>query len=220
MSLFLVRSYVFGEDVSFGGVFRCTTGLADRFGKSWVFNTPLREQEKAKDRFHGLMNSPTEKLHAPLTWLELFKASFDMYVTNFDFQIVNEAAIFRYRSLTIRAPYGAVGHGGHHHSQSLEAFFCHERSLQNDRFRYTTYLCYLVYAPLCIAGPILSYNAFASQLDVPQNTNSFRDVLRYGFHLINSIEAPENMPKCINNCHNLEGFWKNWHASFNKWLVR
>jgi len=28
------------------------------------------------------------------------------------------------------------------------------------------------------------------------------------------------MPKCINNCHNLEGFWKNWHASFNKWLVR
>ncbi|CAJ1977516.1 unnamed protein product [Sphenostylis stenocarpa] len=38
--------------------------------------------------------------------------------------------------------------------------------------------------------------------------------------LINGIEAPENMPKCINNCHNLEGFWKNWHASFNKWLVR
>lgn len=27
--------------------------------------------------------------------------------------------------LTIRAPYGAVGHGGHYHSQSPEAFFCH-----------------------------------------------------------------------------------------------
>ncbi|CAA2972062.1 2-oxoisovalerate dehydrogenase subunit beta 1, mitochondrial [Olea europaea subsp. europaea] len=48
-------------------------------------------------------------------------------------QIVNEAAKFRYRSgnqfncggLTIRAPYGAVGHGGHYHSQSPEAFFCH-----------------------------------------------------------------------------------------------
>lgn len=34
------------------------------------------------------------------------------------------------------------------------------------------------------------------------------------------IEAPENMPRCINNCYNLESFWKNWHASFNKWLVR
>uniref|UniRef100_A0A453MUL1 Transketolase-like pyrimidine-binding domain-containing protein n=1 Tax=Aegilops tauschii subsp. strangulata TaxID=200361 RepID=A0A453MUL1_AEGTS len=38
------RSYVFGEDVGFGGVFRCTTGLADRFGKQRVFNTPLCEQ--------------------------------------------------------------------------------------------------------------------------------------------------------------------------------
>ena len=40
-------------------------------------------------------------------------------------QIVNEAAKYRYRSgadfhcggLTVRAPYGAVGHGGHYHSQ-------------------------------------------------------------------------------------------------------
>lgn len=35
---------MFGEDVGFGGVFRCTTGLAERFGKSRVFNTPLCEQ--------------------------------------------------------------------------------------------------------------------------------------------------------------------------------
>ena len=37
-------AYVFGEDVGFGGVFRCTTELADRFGKNRVFNTPLCEQ--------------------------------------------------------------------------------------------------------------------------------------------------------------------------------
>lgn len=42
--LFLSSSYVFGEDVGFGGVFRCTTGLADHFGKHRVFNTPLCEQ--------------------------------------------------------------------------------------------------------------------------------------------------------------------------------
>lgn len=35
---------MFGEDVSFGGVFRCTAGLLQRFGKDRVFNTPLSEQ--------------------------------------------------------------------------------------------------------------------------------------------------------------------------------
>lgn len=34
---------MFGEDVAFGGVFRCTVGLLERFGRR-VFNTPLAEQ--------------------------------------------------------------------------------------------------------------------------------------------------------------------------------
>ncbi|KAK2966199.1 hypothetical protein RJ640_008765 [Escallonia rubra] len=155
-----------------------------------------------------------------------------------------------------------------------------ERSVQNDKFSFVIYLCYLVYAPLYIAGPVISFNAFASQLDTPQKNYSLREVawygLRWGFSLllmelmthffyynafaisglwkqltpldvfiigygvlnfmwlkffliwryfrfwslISGIETPENMPRCINNCHNLESFWKNWHASFNKWLVR
>ena len=38
------RAIVFGEDVAFGGVFRCTMGLTEEFGKKRVFNTPLTEQ--------------------------------------------------------------------------------------------------------------------------------------------------------------------------------
>jgi 2-oxoisovalerate dehydrogenase E1 component beta subunit len=32
--------------------------------------------------------------------------------------------------LTIRSPYGAVGHGAHYHSQSPEAYFAHTPGLQ------------------------------------------------------------------------------------------
>ncbi|EOY31644.1 Branched-chain alpha-keto acid decarboxylase E1 beta subunit, BETA1 isoform 4 [Theobroma cacao] len=117
------RTFVFGEDVSFGGVFRCTTGLADRFGKSRVFNTPLCEQGIVG--FGIGLAAMGNRAIAEIQFADYIFPAFD--------QIVNEAAKFRYRSgnqfncggLTIRAPYGAVGHGGHYHSQSPEAFFCH-----------------------------------------------------------------------------------------------
>ena len=40
----LTRLAIFGEDVAFGGVFRCTVNLRDKYGTHRVFNTPLSEQ--------------------------------------------------------------------------------------------------------------------------------------------------------------------------------
>ena len=43
---------VFGEDVGFGGVFRCSQDLSEEFGKDRVFNTPLSENGIAVSAWH------------------------------------------------------------------------------------------------------------------------------------------------------------------------
>ncbi|PNH07801.1 2-oxoisovalerate dehydrogenase subunit beta, mitochondrial [Tetrabaena socialis] len=122
------RACVFGEDVSFGGVFRCTVNLLERFGKTRVFNTPLSEQGIVG--FGIGLASAGHTAVAEIQFADYIFPAFD--------QLVNEAAKYRYRSggsfncggLTVRAPYGAVGHGGHYHSQSPEAFFTHVPGLK------------------------------------------------------------------------------------------
>lgn len=112
---------VFGEDVAFGGVFRCTMGLAEEFGRQRVFNTPLTEQGIAG--FGIGLASMGQTAIAEIQFADYIFPAFD--------QLVNEAAKFRYRSggrydvggLTIRSPCMAVGHGGLYHSQSPEGFF-------------------------------------------------------------------------------------------------
>lgn len=42
--------------------------------------------------------------------------------------------------------------------------FTQERSGSNDNLSFIIYISYLVYAPLYIAGPIISFNAYVSQV--------------------------------------------------------
>ncbi|KAK2190728.1 hypothetical protein NP493_71g00035 [Ridgeia piscesae] len=121
-------SVVFGEDVAFGGVFRCTVGLKEKYGKDRVFNTPLSEQ--------GIVGFGIGIAVAGATAVAEIQFA-DYIFPAFD-QLVNEAAKYRYRSgdlfnvgkLTIRSPCGAVGHGGLYHSQMPESFFVHAPGLK------------------------------------------------------------------------------------------
>lgn len=38
--------------------------------------------------------------------------------------------------------------------------------------------------------------------------------------LVDGIDTPENMIRCVNNNYSALAFWRAWHRSFNKWVVR
>ncbi|MGQ0798191.1 MAG: alpha-ketoacid dehydrogenase subunit beta [Methanobacteriota archaeon] len=121
------RVVVLGEDVGAnGGVFRCTEGLVKEFPDR-VFDTPLSEAgiigTAIGMALYGLRPVPE------IQFLDFIYPGFD--------QIVSEAAKLRYRSggqysvpMTIRTPFGGGIRGGHYHSQSSEAYFCHTPGLK------------------------------------------------------------------------------------------
>ena len=116
-----------GEDVGFGGVFRCSVGLQQEFGRHRVFNTPITEQ--------GIVGFGIG--YASMGKKAICEIQFADYIFPAADQLINEAAKLRYRSgnefncggLTVRAPCGPVGHGGLYHSQSPEAYFTHTPGL-------------------------------------------------------------------------------------------
>lgn len=116
------RTILFGEDVAFGGVFRCSMGLREKHGKDRVLNAPVAEQAIAA--FAVGLSVAGYKAIAEMQFADYIFPAFD--------QIVNEIAKYRYRgagagaaNITIRAPCSGVGHGSMYHSQSPESFFAH-----------------------------------------------------------------------------------------------
>lgn len=116
------RTVLFGEDVAFGGVFRASVGLQDKFGKDRVMNAPVAEQAIAG--FAVGLSVTGYKAIAEMQFADYIFPAFD--------QIVNEIAKYRYRNagggagnITFRSPCSAVGHGSMYHSQSPEAYFAH-----------------------------------------------------------------------------------------------
>ncbi len=111
-----------GEDISLGGPFGATKGLADRYGEDRVRNTPISEAT-----IMGLAIGAAMAGRRPV--LEIMFVDFMTLAMD---QLVNHAAKLRYMTggqhsvpLTVRIQGGAAGGMGAHHSQSLEAWFTH-----------------------------------------------------------------------------------------------
>ncbi|WP_366556485.1 alpha-ketoacid dehydrogenase subunit beta [Aquibaculum sediminis] len=122
------RVVVFGEDVGyFGGVFRCTQGLQQKYGVARCFDTPINES--------GIVGAAIGMAAYGLR--PCVEIQFVDYMYPAYDQIVSEAARIRYRSagqftcpIVIRMPTGGGIFGGQTHSQSPEALFTHVAGLK------------------------------------------------------------------------------------------
>lgn len=149
-----------------------------------------------------------------------------------------------------------------------------------NEYSLVDYLGYCLYAPLYLAGPILTFNDFKSQAQASLSSTSRSRTTAYavrffvcmmcmelilhfipvvaisetrawvglspsqvsmvGFFnlvviwlkllipwrffrlwsLVDKIDPPENMIRCVANNYSALSFWRSWHRSFHKWVVR
>ncbi len=121
------RVLVLGEDVggSFGGAFKATKGLAERFGDDRVLNTPIAELS-----FTGMATGMALMGLRPIIEMQFA----DFISTAFD-SIVQFAATSHYRwggavPWVIRAPSDGGIRSGPFHSQNPESWFVHTPGLK------------------------------------------------------------------------------------------
>ncbi len=118
----------FGEDVGyFGGVFKVTEHLQQKYGAKRCFDAPINEC--------GIAGAAIGMAVYGLR--PVIEIQFADYVYPAYDQLVSEAAKIRYRSandysvpMTVRMPYGGGIFGGQTHSQSPEALFTHVAGLK------------------------------------------------------------------------------------------
>lgn len=148
-------------------------------------------------------------------------------------------------------------------------------------YSFRNYFAYVLYSPLYLTGPILTFNDYVSQLRYrPRSISQDRTTL-YGIRflislltmevmlhflyavaisksrpalriytpfqlsmlgyfnlhiiwlklllpwrffrlwaLLDGIDPPENMVRCMSDNYSALAFWRGWHRSFNRWIVR
>ncbi|KAG5992432.1 hypothetical protein E4U43_003768 [Claviceps pusilla] len=154
-------------------------------------------------------------------------------------------------------------------------------SAEPDEYTFRNYVAYAIYAPLYLAGPILTFNDYISQQKFRAASIEKARTIRYGIRfllvllamelvlhfdyvgaismagpvwgdytaaqlsllsyfnlhiiwlklllpwrlfrlwaLVDGVDPPENMVRCVSNNYSTQLFWRAWHRSYNRWLVR
>ena len=118
--------FCLGEDIGrYGGAFKVTDGLLDRFGANRVIDTPISEA--------AIVGAAAGAAHLGLRpvcemqFIDFISTAFDM--------LTNYVATARYRAflpcpMVVRGPSGGYVRGGPFHSQNPEAAFLHTPGLK------------------------------------------------------------------------------------------
>ncbi len=118
--------FVMGEDVgAYGGAFKVTEGLLEKFGDRRVIDTPISEAGfvgAAAGAAHMGMRPVVE-----MQFIDFISCAYDM--------LTNYVATSRYRAflpcpMVVRGPSGGYVRGGPFHSQNPEAAFLHTPGLK------------------------------------------------------------------------------------------
>ena len=150
-----------------------------------------------------------------------------------------------------------------------------------EDYNYRNYLAYVLYSPLYLAGPILTFNEYISQQRYASKAIDITRTARYAIRflvclftmelmqhyiyavaiskghpawevytpfqlsmlgyfnlhfiwlklllpwrffrlwaLVDGIDPPENMVRCVSDNFSALAFWRGWHRSYNRWVVR
>ena len=118
--------FCLGEDIGiYGGAFKVTDGLIDRFGPERVIDTPIAESAIIGAAFGAALTGLRPV--AEFQFMDFIGCAFN--------QIVNMAAKSHYRwgapaPMVLRGPSGGNVHGGPFHSQNPEMWFVHAPGLK------------------------------------------------------------------------------------------
>jgi 2-oxoisovalerate dehydrogenase E1 component beta subunit len=118
--------FLLGEDIGvYGGAFKVTAGMLERFGEERVIDTPISESAIVGAAVGAALMGMRPIVE--MQFMDFIACAFD--------QIVNMAAKIHYRwgpavPIVIRGPSGAGVHGGPFHSQSNEMWFVHTPGLK------------------------------------------------------------------------------------------
>src|SRR5581483_7111664 len=118
--------FLLGEDIGhYGGAFKVTAGMLERFGAERVIDTPICESAIVGAAVGAALMGMRPV--AEMQFMDFIACAFN--------QVVNMAAKIHYRwgpavPIVVRGPSGAGVHGGPFHSQSNEMWFVHTPGLK------------------------------------------------------------------------------------------